>query len=134
MANLLKIKELANEKNIAIKDLAAGAGLTPQALSRLMRLGSTNTETLERIAQILCVSPAVFFDAPAEISETQTSSCASSITGHDIKDNRLNDSRVLEKALDEISGQRQLAENALAELSKSQQQITELLALLKMKM
>lgn len=64
MAYLLKIKDIAKEKNIAMKDLAERAGLTPQTLSRLMRTGTTNTETLERIADILGVSASVFFESP----------------------------------------------------------------------
>ena len=108
MANLLRIKELAKEKNIAIKDLAEKVGITPQALSKLMRLGSTNTDTLERIASLLGVSAAVFFEpvnAPAELQEVDAPSV---INGHHIKGNRVNDSRLLEKAIDEIAEQRKL--------------------------
>ena len=121
MANLQKIKELANEKNIAMQDLASRSGITPQALSRLMRLGSTNTDTLERISDILGVSPAVFFDPLPSVAETQEVEAPSVINGHHIKGNRVNDSRLLEKALTEIAEQRKL-------LATSQEHVSQLTA------
>lgn len=133
MANLLKIKELAKEKNIAIKDLAEKVGITPQALSKLMRLGSTNTDTLERIASLLGVSAAVFFEPVNTPAELQEVDAPTAINGHHIKGNRVNDSRLLEKALDEIAEQRQLTDNALAELSRSQSLVADLVSMLKSK-
>lgn len=62
MANLLKIKEIAKEKNITMKDLAASAGITTQALHKLARENSTKVDTLELIAKKLGVSIGVFFD------------------------------------------------------------------------
>lgn len=122
MANLQKIKELAKEKNIAIKFLAENVGITPQALSKIMRLGSTNTDTLERIAALLGVSAAVFFDpTPASASEVQEVDAPSVINGHHIKGNRVNDSRLLDKALNEIAEQRKL-------LAQSQEHVSQLTA------
>ena len=61
MANLQLIKVLARQKNISLDSLAKELELTPQALSLIIRGNSTKIATLERIAQILDVSPAVFF-------------------------------------------------------------------------
>lgn len=119
MANLLKIKELAQEKNIALKDIANEVGITPQALSKLMRLGSTNTDTLERIANKLGVSAAVFFDSPSAGEGQNVVDSPMTISGHHIKGNRLNDSRILEKALNEIAEHRKI-------IAKSQEHISEL--------
>lgn len=50
------------------------------------------------------------------------------------KNNVVNTDGALLRAFEEIAAQRKLTENALAELSKSQQQVSELLGLLKLKM
>ena len=123
MANLQKIKDLASERNIAMKDLAEQAGLTPQALSRLMRLGSTNTETLERIAEILGVSAAVFFDPVAPV-ENNSSANTSDVLGdrsvyfRNVKDTQINDREIVLAALSEIAAQRKLTEVAQQQLSE----------------
>ncbi len=62
MANLQLIKDIAEKKNISLTTIAAELGITPQALSKLMRNNSTKIDTLERIAHILKVSVTVFFD------------------------------------------------------------------------
>ena len=62
MANLLKIKELAKQKNIQLKQLAELAGISEQGMHKILRQNSTTIETLERLAAILEVSPCVFFD------------------------------------------------------------------------
>ena len=62
MANLYKIKEIAKQKGIQLNDIALKIGRTPQALSLMMRDGATTTTTIEQIAQVLDVAPAVFFE------------------------------------------------------------------------
>lgn len=62
MANLQLIKELAAKKNITLDQLSKNLGITPQALSKIMRENSTKIDTLERIASELGVSPSVFFE------------------------------------------------------------------------
>lgn len=62
MANLQLIKDIAEQKNIPLATIASELGITPQALSKLMRNNSTKIDTLEKIAQILKVSVTVFFD------------------------------------------------------------------------
>ncbi|MDR1091094.1 MAG: helix-turn-helix domain-containing protein [Prevotella sp.] len=61
MANLLKIKEIAKEKKVSIKELSASAGITEQGLQKLIRENSTKVDTLEAIAKKLNVPISVFF-------------------------------------------------------------------------
>ncbi|MGM9759299.1 MAG: helix-turn-helix domain-containing protein [Parabacteroides sp.] len=68
MANLLRIKEIAKEKNISLESLAKEAGITPQALHKLIRENSTRIDTLETIANILNVSVTRFFDETHSIN------------------------------------------------------------------
>lgn len=69
MANLQQIKTLASAKKISLKKLSEEIGLTPTGLSKIMRENSTTTATLEKIASVLGVSPAVFFDdAPTSVN------------------------------------------------------------------
>lgn len=64
MANYRIIKDLAKSKNITLDTLATQSGITPQALSKIMREESTKVSTLEKIADVLGVPVTVFFDAP----------------------------------------------------------------------
>ena len=61
MANLQLIKDIAEQKNIPLATIASELGITPQALSKLMRNNSTKIDTLEKIAKILKVSVCCFF-------------------------------------------------------------------------
>lgn len=115
MANLLKIKDLAKERKIPLKALAQEIGMKPEALSTMMRNGTTNTKTLERIAEILSVSPAVFFEskdndnnAKEDYSLNSLDELRDLISGKNIHHNNINNSKILEKALDEISEHRKL--------------------------
>lgn len=67
MANLQLIKEIADQKNISLSAIASELGITPQALSKIIRNNSTKIETLEKIADILKVSVKVFFP---DVNET----------------------------------------------------------------
>lgn len=62
MANLQIIKELAAKKNLTLDQLSKNLGITPQAMSKIMRENSTRIETLERIAVELGVPVSVFFE------------------------------------------------------------------------
>jgi transcriptional regulator with XRE-family HTH domain len=68
MANFKIIKEIACRQGKSMKEIADAIPMTPQALSKIVRVGSTTTETLERIATILGVHPGVFFDSFGAIS------------------------------------------------------------------
>lgn len=113
MANLLLIKELAKRRKIPLKTLAENIGMKPEALSTMMRNGTTNTKTLEKIAEILKVSPAVFFEeqvsnSSEDFSLSNLNELKDLINGKDIHHNNVNNSKVLEKALDEIGEHRKL--------------------------
>lgn len=70
MANFKLIKEIASEKGIPIRSLAKGIGISESQLHHLVKTRSTNTRTLEAIAQFLGTSVSVFFDeGPATLSE-----------------------------------------------------------------
>lgn len=62
MANLSLIRSIAKERKITLKTLATQVGLTEQGLHKILRDNTTTITTIERIAQVLEVSPIVFFD------------------------------------------------------------------------
>ena len=66
MANLQIIRDIAKERQISIRKLANDVGISDVALHTLIKNGSTNTTTLEKIAQILDVSVGVFFEGNTE--------------------------------------------------------------------
>ena len=70
MANLQKIKELAEKKEISIRDLAERVGLRENQIHVMCRTNSTKIDTLERIAQVLGVHVSVFFDGTASPSHS----------------------------------------------------------------
>lgn len=65
MANLLIIKEIAETKNIKLKDIAAQLGISNDGLQKLMKRNSTTTDRLEKVAEILGVHAGIFFDGYA---------------------------------------------------------------------
>ena len=75
MANLEIIRELSKAKKITLLELAEQADINESTLHSLIRRGSTNTSTLERIAKVLGVSPAIFYPS---VGENPLSSEASS--------------------------------------------------------
>lgn len=62
MANLSLIKALSKERKITLKSLSEQVGITEQGMQKILKDNTTSIVTLERIAQVLSVSPAVFFD------------------------------------------------------------------------
>lgn len=65
MANFQKIRELCEEKKMTIRELAEAIGLKENSLHVLMTSGTTNTSTLEKIAQVLNVPAGIFFNNTA---------------------------------------------------------------------
>lgn len=65
MANLSLIKCLAEMKNIRIVELANAVGLSEQQVHLMVRKNSTKIDTLEKIAKVLDVPVAVFFEEEA---------------------------------------------------------------------
>lgn len=62
MAKLHLIRKLCQERKITIRELAQKVGRDESSIQSAIRRGSTNTSTVEKIAQILKVPPAIFFD------------------------------------------------------------------------
>lgn len=62
MAKLHLIRKLCQEREITIRELAQKVGRDESSIQSAIRRGSTNTNTVEKIAQILKVPPAIFFD------------------------------------------------------------------------
>lgn len=119
MVDLKKIREIARQKNIKLNDLAEMAGISPQALSLIMRSNSTTVTTFDKICQVLGVSPAVFFDntSTGDVINTSVKGDNSSVIGKQVvTDDHKEEIERLEKAL-----------------AKSQEQIDRLLTLLERK-
>lgn len=65
MANLLIIRDLCERKKMTIRELAQRIGRDESSIQSAIRRGSTNTTTIELIADALGVSASVFFDGYA---------------------------------------------------------------------
>lgn len=62
MANLLLIRDIAENKNMTLRMLATRVGISEDGLQKLMTNGSTKTSTLETIARVLEVPVGIFFE------------------------------------------------------------------------
>ena len=62
MANLLLIRDLCEKNKIKIRELASRIGKDESSIQSMIRTGSTNTKTLEAIAEVFNVSPGIFRD------------------------------------------------------------------------
>lgn len=82
MVDLGKIETLAKEKGIQLGVLAERAGISYQALNKLIRNNSTRIETLVSIAEILDVSPSIFF---SDVKKDETSQIMSYLKERDNK-------------------------------------------------
>ena len=70
MANLLLIRYICKAKKITIRELSNKVGIGEAALQALIKSGSTNTKTLEKIAKELDVNAGIFFDDSINIGHT----------------------------------------------------------------
>lgn len=85
MANLQKIKTISKERKITLRSLANQVGISEQGLQKIVRDNTTSISTVERIAAILGVSPAVFFDeTPTSVNAMGDNSIAISGSGNEI--------------------------------------------------
>ena len=66
------IRDLCEKNKIKIRELASRIGKDESSIQSMIRTGSTNTKTLEAIAEVFNVSPGIFFDNPLE-SNTENS-------------------------------------------------------------
>ena len=69
MANLQKIKDIAETKGISIRELAARVGLGENRIHVMCKTNSTKIETLENIARVLGVPVSCFFDNTITVEE-----------------------------------------------------------------
>lgn len=118
--NISKLDQLIKDSPLRKADIIAQSGISKATLDNVLKGMDVKVSTIEAIARVLGVSPAVFFDGNGEEEQTASDS-PSSIVGHHISKNRINDSRILEKALNEIAEHRKL-------ISKSQEHISQLTA------
>lgn len=120
-----------------IKNLRESLGLSQQQLAAL--IGATiktisNWETGRKIPAVrISQLEALIASTKANCStfQTATGSHATQISGNNTQIGRCSS---LDKAIDELSAQRLLTQDALARLEKSQSQVDDLIAILKSKL
>jgi len=61
MANFTIIRDIAESKGMTIRELAGIVGMTDISIHTMIKNGSTNTTTLEKIAKALDVPIGIFF-------------------------------------------------------------------------
>lgn len=71
MANFFIIRDLCEQRKITIRELANRIERDESTIQTLIRKGTTNTTTLESIANVLGVSPGVFFDGYSSDNATE---------------------------------------------------------------
>lgn len=84
MANLQKIKEIAEKKKISIRELADRVGLKENQIHVMCRTNSTKIDTLEKIANELGVSVSYFFDDDVTIMEKYEQNGDHNLQAHQI--------------------------------------------------
>ena len=62
MANLVLIRDLCEARKMTIRELANRIGRNESTIQAAIRNGSTNSATIELIANALCVPAGYFFD------------------------------------------------------------------------
>ena len=62
MANFLLIRTLCEERKITMRELARRIGRDESTIQSAIRRGTTNTKTIEKIAEVLEVPVGYFFD------------------------------------------------------------------------
>ena len=67
MANLAKIKEIADERGMSIRSVAETVGITEGQIHVMCRTNTTKINTLEAIAKALGVRVSVFFDESEDV-------------------------------------------------------------------
>lgn len=63
MANFLLIRTLCEERKITMRELARRIGRDESTIQSAIRRGTTNTKTIEKIAEVLEVPVGYFFDS-----------------------------------------------------------------------
>jgi transcriptional regulator with XRE-family HTH domain len=81
---LFYIRDLAERKEITLREVAKRAGIGESAIHALIKKGSTNTTTLESIAKALDVSAGYFVDEIPTITQTGNVSGRDGVHGHSV--------------------------------------------------
>ena len=63
MANFLLIRTLCEERKMTMRELARRIGRDESTIQSAIRRGTTNTKTIEKIAEVLDVPVGYFFDS-----------------------------------------------------------------------
>lgn len=74
MANFLLIRNLCEERKITMRELARRIGRDESTIQSAIRRGTTNTKTIEKIAEVLEVPVGYFFDAEPKTSSEKMKS------------------------------------------------------------
>lgn len=112
--NIKKIKELIEGSPLRKSDIIAQSGVSKGTLDNVLKGIDPKVSTIEAIAKVLGVSPAVFWETDAK--ESQQALGPKAVAGHHIS---INDSDILKQTLDEIAAHRKVME-------KSQEHISDL--------
>lgn len=114
--NVSKLKTMVEDGPLRKSDIIAQSGISKATLDNVLKGMDAKVSTIEAIARTLGVSPAVFFDdSPSEYQSNDHGT----INGHHQHHISVNDSKVLEKTINEIAEHRKLIE-------KSQEHISDL--------
>lgn len=114
--NRVKLKELVDSSKLSQTEILKRANITRPTLTAIYNGSDPRVSVIESLAMALGVSPAVFFDdSPSEYQSNDHGT----INGHHQHHININDSKVLEKTINEIAEHRKLIE-------KSQEHISDL--------
>ena len=69
MANLVLIRDLCEKRKMTIRELATKIGRNECSIQSAIRRGTTNTNTVELIADALGVPAGIFFDGYSDENE-----------------------------------------------------------------
>lgn len=69
MVRLERIRAIAKEKRVQLKEIAEYIGITPAGMQHILNSNTTSVTTLLRIANYLKVPISVFFDQDIEIQD-----------------------------------------------------------------
>lgn len=103
MKNFSKIKLLASERGLKMKDLAAQCGISQQQLNRIVRTGLTSLETLQKLASILGKPQSYFVD---DIQPDSDADCAQ------------DPAATFNRFIEELAAQRRLTEKSMEQTAR----------------
>lgn len=112
--NRAKLKELVDNSELSQTEILRRAKITRPTLTAIYNGSDPRVSVIESLAMALGVSPAALFDdAPSE----SQSNDHGTINGHHQHHISINDSKVLEKTIDEIAEHRKLIEKSQEHIS-----------------